>query len=105
MYRIADKKHHIHLIVRAILTLPLLVVSFILLHKEDENLPEDLNKVDEEIQGVSNEVPVTIAGLPDNDLGVKHDESTEDGQANVQVGLEEELGSEEDVEESKEEEG
>jgi len=88
-----------------ILTVLLLVVSLILLHEEDEDLPEDLNKVDEEIQGVGNEVPVTVTGLPDNDLGVEHDESTEDDQANVEMGLEEELGPEEDVEESEEEEG
>jgi len=88
-----------------ILTLPLLVVSLILLHEEDEDLPEDLDKVNEEIQGVGNEVSVTITSLPDDDLGVEHDESTEDGQANIQMGLEEELGPEEDVEESKDQEG
>ena len=36
---------------------------------------------------MSNEISVTITGLPDNDLGVVHDECTEDGQANVEMGL------------------
>ena len=76
-----------------------------LLHKEDKNLPEDLDKVNEEIQGVCNEVSVTIAGLPYDDLGVKHDESAEDCQANIEMSLEEELGSEEDVGKSKDEKG
>lgn len=90
---------------RVYLTLPLLVVSFILLHEEDEDLPEDLDKVNEEIQGVGDEVFVTIASLPDDDLGVEHDEPTEDCQADVEMSLEEKLGPEEDVGQAEDEEG
>ena len=57
------------------------------MHQEDEDLPEDLDEVDEQIEGVGNEVLVTIASLSDDDLGVKHDESTEDGQPNVKMCL------------------
>jgi len=34
-----------------------------LLHEDDKNLPEDLNEVDEEVQGVSNEVLVSTTSL------------------------------------------
>ena len=58
-----------------------------LLHEKDENLPEDLDKVNEEVKGMSNEVLVSIPGLPDDHLGVKHDEPAEDGQPDVQMSL------------------
>jgi len=88
-----------------ILTLPLLVVSLVLLHQEDEDLPENLDKVNEQIERVGNEVLVTIASLPDDDLGVEHDESTEDCQPNVNMCLEQKLRPEEDVGEAQHEEG
>ena len=34
-----------------------------LLHEDDKNLPEDLDEVDEEVQGVSNEVLVSTTSL------------------------------------------
>ena len=58
-----------------------------LLHKKDKNLPEDLDKVDEEVEGVGNKVLVPVPGLPDDHLGVKHDEPTEDCQSDVQMSL------------------
>jgi len=54
---------------------------------------------------MGNEIPVTVASLSDDDLGIKHDESTEDKQPDVEVSLEEKLGPEKDVEESKEQKG
>jgi len=54
---------------------------------------------------MGNEVLVSIPSLPDDHLGVKHDEPAEDGQPNVQMSLEQQLGPKEDVEESEEEEG
>ena len=72
---------------RLILTLYYEEINY-LLHEEDEDFPEDLDKVNEEIQGVGDEVLVTIASLPDDHLGVEHDEPTEDCQANVEMGLE-----------------
>jgi len=80
-----------------ILTLPLLVVSLILLHQEDKNLPEDLDEVNEKIQGMGNEILVTIASLSDDDLGVKHDEPAEDGEPDVEMCLEKKLRPEEDI--------
>jgi len=53
---------------------------------------------------VGDEVLVSVPGLPDDHLGVEHDEAAEDGQADVQVSLEKQLGSEEDVEKAKDEE-
>jgi len=90
---------------RDILTLLLLIVPLILLHQEDEDLPEDLDKVNEEVQGVCNEVPITIASLPDDDLGVEHDEAAEDSQTNVKMCLEQKLGPEEDISEPEDEKG
>ena len=58
-----------------------------LLHEEDQNFPEDLDKVDEEVEGVGDEVLVSVPSLPDDHLGVEHDEAAEDGQADVQVSL------------------
>jgi len=91
--------------VNNILALLLLVVSIILLHQEDEDLPEDLDEVDEQIEGVGNEVLITVASLSDDDLGVEHDESTEDGQTNVKMCLEKKLGPKEDVGQAENEEG
>ena len=58
-----------------------------LLHEEDEDLPEDLDEVDEQVEGVGDEVLVTVPRLPDDHLGVEHDETAEDGQTNVEVCL------------------
>ena len=60
-----------------------------LLHEKDKNLPEDLDKVNEEVEGVGNEVLIPVPCLPDDHLGVEHDEPTEDGQPNVQMSLQE----------------
>ena len=51
---------------------------FYLLHEKDENLSENLDEVNEEVQWVGNEVPVSVPGLPDDQLCVEHDEATED---------------------------
>jgi len=85
------------------LTLFLFVISLIptiLLHEENQNFSEDLNKVNEEVQRVSNEVLVSIASFSDDNLGVKHDEATEDAKSNPDVSLEKQLRSEEDVDKS-----
>ena len=58
-----------------------------LLHEKDENLPEDLDEVNEEVKGVGNEVLVSVPCLSDDHLGVKHDEPAEDSQPNVQMSL------------------
>ena len=73
---------------------------YYLLHKKNQNFSEDLNKVNEKVEGVGNEVLVSVASLSDDHLGVEHDEATEDCQSNPEVSLEQEGGSEEDVEES-----
>ena len=36
---------------------------------------------------MGDEVLVSVPSLPDDDLGVEHDEAAEDGQADVQVSL------------------
>lgn len=54
---------------------------------------------------MGHKVPVSTSCLLNDDLGVEHDESTEDCQTNVQMGLEQKLGSEENVDEAQEHEG
>jgi len=85
-------------------SLLLIFVSF-LLHEEDENLSEDLDKVDEKVEGVSNKVFVSTASLLYDNLGIKHDKSTEDGDSKIQVSLEQKLRSEENVDECQEHQG
>jgi len=53
---------------------------------------------------VSHEVLVSVPCFPDDELGVEHDEATEDRHSNPEVSLEEHGGPEEDVEESQPEE-
>ena len=93
-----------------------------LLHKQNKNFSEDLDKVDEKVEGMGDEVLVSHPGLPDDQLGVEHDEAAEHSQAKPDVSLnrsfktvfflriklthlEQELGSEKDVGESKPHEG
>merc|ERR1711911_228045 len=90
---------------RNCLSLLLLVVSLILLHKQNKNFSEDLDKVNEKVKGVGDEVLVSHPCLPDDQLGVEHDEAAEDRQAEPDVSLEQELRSEEDVGESQPHEG
>ena len=58
-----------------------------LLHKQNKNFSEDLDKVNEKVERVGNEVLVSHPCLPDDQLGVKHDEAAEDCQANPDVSL------------------
>ena len=58
-----------------------------LLHEDDEYLPEDLDEVDEEGEGVGDEVLVAPATLLDDHLGVPHDEGAEEEEAGPQVNL------------------
>ena len=93
-----------------------------LLHKQNKNFSEDLDKVDEKVEGVGDEVLVSHPGLPDDQLGVEHDKAAEHSQAKPDVSLnrsfktvfflriklthlEQELGSEKDVGKSKPHEG
>jgi len=87
------------------LSLFLLVVPLILLHKQNKNFSEDLDKVDEKVEGMGDKVLVSHPGLPDDQLGVEHDEAAEHSQAKPDVSLEQELRSEKDVCESKPHEG
>merc|ERR550519_428764 len=84
---------------------PFLLVSVFLLHEENHDLSEDLDEINEEIEGVGDEVGISTASLEDDDLSVKHDKAAEDGETKVDVNLEEKLGPEEDVEEPKKDEG
>ena len=59
-----------------------------LLHEEDEDLPEELDEVDEEVEGVADGVLVAPPPLLDDGLGVVHHEAAEDQQAAPEVQLE-----------------
>ena len=70
---------------------PFLLISIFLLfllHEENHDLPEDLNEINEEIEGVGDEVGISTASLEDDDLSVKHDKAAEDGETKVDVNLE-----------------
>ena len=58
-----------------------------LLHKQNKNFSEDLDKVNEKVKGVGDEVLVSHPCLPDDQLGVEHDEAAEDRQAEPDVSL------------------
>ncbi len=59
-----------------------------LLHEDDEDLPEDLDEVDEEVEGMGDEVPVPAAPLLDDHLGVPDDEPAEEEETAPQIDLE-----------------
>ena len=54
---------------------------------KDQNVPENLLKVDEEIQGVGDVVLVSASRLPDYQLGVVSNEATEHSQPNPDLDL------------------
>ena len=54
---------------------------------KDQNVPENLLKVDEEIQGVGDAVLVSASRLPDYQLGVVSNEATEHSQPNPDLDL------------------
>ena len=62
-----------------------------LLHKQNKNFSEDLDKVDEKVEGVGDEVLVSHPGLPDDQLSVEHDEAAEHSQSDPNVSLRQEL--------------
>ena len=62
-----------------------------LLHKQNKNFSEDLDKVDEKVEGMGDEVLVSHPGLPDDQLGVEHDEAAEHSQSDPNVSLRQEL--------------
>ena len=58
-----------------------------LIDEQDNNVLDDLDKVDEKLQGVSDEVSITATFLQDDHLGVPHDEAAEDSKAYPHVKL------------------
>jgi hypothetical protein len=66
---------------------PFLLVSILLLHKKNKNFPEDLHEINEEVQGVGNEVSVSSTSLEDDELGIVHDETAEDGKSKIDMNL------------------
>ena len=54
---------------------------------KDQNVPENLLEVDEEIQGVGDAVLVSASRLPDYQLGVVSNEATEHSQPNPDLNL------------------
>jgi len=83
---------------------PLLLLVTLPLGKNDEELPEDGDKVDEEHKTVGNVVPVASPSLLHDGLCVVHDEAAHDRKSNVQFSLVEESRANEDVENAEPEE-
>ena len=69
----------------------LLLVPLLLLHQNDDDLPEDLDEVDEQLHRVRNEVAVAASLLLDDHLRVPDDEAAEQKKACPQVDLENQL--------------
>ena len=82
----------------------LLLVPLLLLHQNDDDLPEDLDEVDEQLHRVRNEVAVAASLLLDDHLRVPDDEAAEQKKACPQVDLEDQLWLEKDVQEAEPEE-
>ncbi len=60
---------------------------FYLAGENDENLPEDLNEVNEELDGVADEVAVSATFLLNDHLGVPNDEATEEKKSSPKINL------------------
>ena len=60
---------------------------FYLAGQNDKNLSEDLNEVDEELDGVADEVVVSATLLLNDHLGVPNDESTEEKKTSPKINL------------------
>jgi hypothetical protein len=56
----------------------LLILTLLLLAEELEDANEEIDEIEEELQGVVGHIFVTSFGLQDHDLGVKHDICRED---------------------------
>ena len=80
--------------VRSQPTLPthliVLILSLLLLlvRQNDKNATEDVDKIEEQIDGVPDEIPIPVALLLDDELRVVENESTEHEQSTVQMQLE-----------------
>lgn len=60
---------------------------FYLAGENDEDLPEDLNEVNEELDGVADEVAVSATFLLNDHLGVPNDEATEEKKSSPKINL------------------
>ena len=58
-----------------------------LLHKDDENLSEDLHEVHEKVKRVVDIIPVSAATFLNDDLSIVDDESAEKHQSTPQIRL------------------
>ena len=63
--------------------------SIYLVDEQHEDVLDNLDEVNEELEGVSNEVVVATAFPQDNHLSVPHHEATEHGKTNPHVQLKE----------------
>lgn len=79
------------------LVLLFLVAPVLLVNEKDDDVLDNLDKVDEEFEGVSDEVTVATALLQHDHLSVPHDKATEDGKANPHVKLKQHLRLKEEV--------
>lgn len=74
------------------------------MHEKNDNFSEDLHEVNEEVEGVGDEVLVPAATLLDDHLGVVDDKAAEDGESDPESSLKDQLGAHEDVKQSHPEE-
>jgi len=86
-----------------IVSLLALLLCF-LVGEDDEQALEDGDEVDEQLGRVHDVVLVSASRLLDDGLGVEHNEAAHHGQSDVHVGLEEQPGAPEEVEDGEPEE-
>lgn len=68
-----------------------------LLGEDDDQTSEDAHEVDEEVEGVRDEITATLTSLLDDQLSVVEDETAHHDQPQVEMYLEQPLGAEEEV--------
>lgn len=83
-------------------SVPLFTPATLLLSQNNEQAFEDANEVQEQVNGVSD--VVTLPALPflDDELGVIQHETTENSYTKVEVGLEQQVRTQEQVGQGKE---
>lgn len=87
------------------LLLLLLLVVVLLIHgQKDHQLPEDGDKVQEQVHTVPDVILVSHLSFLDDELSVKQHESTHDGQTEVHMGLEDHDRANENVDQGHEHE-
>jgi len=72
----------------------------LLLGENDHNVTEQISKINEQQKGMVNVIGLSHQALLDDQCGIVHNETTDNKQTQVDVSRKEELGSDEDIDQS-----